>query len=346
MNQPVLFAVEGGLARITLNRPEALNALNEVMCAAMNAHLIAWAADDAIAAVMIDHAGPRGFCAGGDVRSVAKSGAKDGSSARDFFVAEYGLNVRIQSYPKPYIAILDGVTMGGGAGVSIHGKYRVATERTLFAMPETAIGLFPDVGGGWFLPRLPGRIGVWLALTSARLKAADCLYAGLATHYTPSEHLPALKAALARDPHAVGAILASFSEDPGPAPIANHRADIDRLFAADRAEDIFAALEADGGAWALAQLATLRTKSPQAIKVTLRQLRAGAAAPSLAANMQMEYRVVSRVIHRHDFLEGIRAVLVDKDNAPHWSPTSLEGVGEEMLDELFAPLPTGEELPF
>jgi len=210
-------------------------------------------------------------------------------------------------------------------------------------MPETGIGLFPDVGGGWFLPRLPGQTGVWLALTGARLKAADTVALGIHTHFVPSERVEALKAALlahAAEPQTVADTLAS---DPGAALTAAHRAAIDRLFAFDTVEGIFAALEADGSDWALAQLATLKTKSPQSLKVTLRQLRLGATLPTFADNMALEYRLGGRVVRTHDFQEGVRAVVVDKDNAPRWSPAALPGVSEADLDALFAPLPAGEE---
>ncbi|MGE3304038.1 MAG: enoyl-CoA hydratase/isomerase family protein [Hyphomonadaceae bacterium] len=343
MTDEVILRVENGLGRITLNRPAALHALNEAMCHAMDAALRGWAQDGAVRAVLVDHTGPRGFCAGGDIRMLAESGAGDGRVARAFFAAEYKLNTLIQGYPKPYVAILDGITMGGGVGISVHGTYRVATERTVFAMPETGIGLFPDVGGGWFLPRLPGEIGCWLALTGARIRADDCVYAGVATHFTPSAEIEALKAALIAGGDA-GGVLAAADRKPGEAPLAAHRAAIDGLFAHYRAEDIFAALAADGGEWAAAQLKELRTKSPQTIKVALRQIRTGARLSAFADVMRMEYRIASRVVRRHDFLEGVRAVIVDKDNAPRWSPETLEGVSEAMLDDIFAPLPAGEEL--
>jgi enoyl-CoA hydratase len=336
----VLFAARRGLGHIRLNRPKALHALTAEMCAAIDARLQAWANDPAIVAVMIDHAGGRGFCAGGDVRKVA-AGAKDGAPER-FFAAEYAMNARIQAYPKPYLAVIDGITMGGGAGLSVHGRYRLATERTVFAMPETGLGLFPDVGGGWFLPRLPGKTGAWLALTGARLTGADCFALGLATHYVRSENLPPVKAALAADPARVQAILDAAHEDPGAAPVSAHREAIDRLFASSRAEEIFAALEADGGDWADQQLAVLRTKSPQTIKLTLRLLAQNA--PSFVENMRMEYRIAVRVVRAHDFAEGVRAVLIDKDNTPHWSPATLEDVSDGAIEAFFAPLPPEQEL--
>jgi enoyl-CoA hydratase len=334
---------EGRLGRLTLNRPRALHALTTDMCRTMYAALKAWRDDPAIVAVLLDHAGPRGFCAGGDVRNVAQG---DSAGAAAFFGAEYPLNVLIHDYPKPFIAIMDGVTMGGGVGISINGTYRVATERTLWAMPETGLGLFPDVGGGWFLPRMAGRLGVYLALTGARLGAADCLFAGIATHVTPSAKVDALKAALVAAPEAsaIPLILDEFNEPVGAATLPAHKADIDRLFASDRAEDIFAALSADGGAWAQSQLALLKTKSPQTIKVTLRQMREGARMASFADNMRMEYRLALRISGMPDFREGVRAILIDKDNAPKWQPSNLESVSDDLLNQIFAALPPEQEL--
>jgi enoyl-CoA hydratase len=339
----VLCTIDGGVGRITLNRPGALHALTTEMCALMTRALLAWRGDAAVSAVIIDHAGERGFCAGGDIRRVSQSGAGDGKEARAFFHTEYRLNHLLFSYPKPLAAFMDGITMGGGVGLSLPCGFRVATERTTFAMPETGIGLFPDVGGGWFLPRLPGKTGLWIALTGARLKAADCLALGLATHVLPSAGLPAVKAAIESEPSAIADILDQASSSPGPAPTASISADIDRLFSGASVEEIFAKLEADGGEWARSQLAILKTKSPQAMKVSFRQLEAGAHLPDFAADMVMEYRLGARVAGSHDFIEGVRAVIVDKDNAPRWSPETLEGVTDEMLDRLFAPLPPGEE---
>ena len=342
MSEEILVARDGGLGRLTLNRPQALHALTTVMCSTCITVLSDWRRDPAVQAVLIDHSGERGFCAGGDIRMLADSGASDGRLARAFFFTEYRLNHLLFSYPKPVIAVMDGITMGGGVGLSAPARYRLATERTTFAMPETGIGLFPDVGGGWFLPRLPGRIGLWLALTGARIKAADCLHAGLATHHVPSERLPELKAALAENPSDIEALLAQFHVDPGPAPLLAHRAELDAAFGQGSVEAILAALEA-GSDWARAQALALRTKSPQTLKVAFRQLALGLAAPDFAANMAMEYRIGARVVQRHDFLEGVRAVIVDKDNAPKWDPATLEGVGEDLLDAIFAPLPADQE---
>ena len=338
----VLTRVESGVGRITLNRPKALHALNRAMCEAMTEALLRWRADDAVQSVLIDHAGERGFCAGGDIRMIAESGAGDASEAKVFFKVEYRLNHLMFEYPKPITAIVDGIVMGGGVGISEPADVRIATERTTYAMPETGIGLFPDVGGGWFLPRLPGQTGVWLALTGARLKAADTVALGIHTHFIPSDRIETLKSALIAHPAAPETVADTLASDPGPASTAAHREAIDRLFTFDTVEAIFAALEADGSDWALAQLATLKTKSPQSLKITLRQLRLGAAMPSFADNMALEYRLGGRVVRTHDFQEGVRAVVVDKDNTPDWSPGDLSGVSEADLDRLFAPLPEGQ----
>jgi len=339
----VLTRVESGVGRITLNRPKALHALNRAMCEAMTAALLDWREDAAVKSVLIDHAGERGFCAGGDIRMIAESGAGDGSEARAFFLTEYRLNHLLFDYPKPVSAIVDGIVMGGGVGISEPAEVRIATERTTYAMPETGIGLFPDVGGGWFLPRLPGQTGVWLALTGARLKAADTVFLGIHSHFLPSDTLEAFRSILKVDPAHPADIADGLEEDPGEAPVAAHVEAIDRLFAHDTVEAIFAALKADGSDWALAQLAVLGTKSPQSMKVTLRQLRTGATLSSFAEAMAMEYRLGGRVVRTHDFQEGVRAVVVDKDNQPRWSPADLDGVTDAALDALFAPLPSGDE---
>lgn len=347
----LLTSAFSGLARITLNRPEALHALNTAMCVAMIEALVAWRDDDRIRAVLIDHEpGTRGFCAGGDIRMLAESGKGDGKAAREFFFTEYRLNHLLFTYPKPIAAIMDGVTMGGGVGISMPAKFRIATENTTYAMPETGIGLFPDVGGGWYLPRKPGQVGMWLALTGARLKAADCLAAGIATHFVESTALDSVRvqvvtAAGAKNADAALAkMLGELHEDTG-APkelTPENRARIDRIFALDSVEAIVAALETDGSDWAKAQLKTLSTKSPQTLKVAFRQLREGAKMQSFADEMRQEYAIGARVVQRHDFLEGVRALIVDKDNAPKWDPPALSGVTDKMLDEIFAPLPPGE----
>jgi enoyl-CoA hydratase len=338
----VLTLTEGHVGRIRLHRPKAIHALTTAMCTAILEQIEAWRGDDAVRAVLIDHAEGRGFCAGGDIRMLAASGAKDGREAREFFHTEYRMNERLFTYVKPTIAFMDGITMGGGVGLSLPCKYRVATENTRFAMPETGIGLFPDVGGGWYLSRLPGRTGQFLALTGAQMDGAECLFLGLATHYLPAATLDEVKAKIAADPPAIEAILDAFSEEPPPARIEDNLDRIDRLFASDRLEDVLASLEGDGSEWAAKELATLRTKSPQTMKVALRLLREGAGMQSFADEMRQEYAVGAHVVQRHDFLEGVRAVIVDKDNAPKWDPATPEDVTEHMLDTIFAPLPEDE----
>lgn len=344
MSEPeVLTRVEGRVGRITLNRPQALHALTTQMCRDITAALLAWKDDRAVELVLLDHSGERGFCAGGDIRMLAESGQGDGNAAREFFFTEYRLNDLLFRYPKTTVAIMDGVTMGGGVGLSRPCRFRVATERTTFAMPETGIGLFPDVGGGWYLSRMPEHIGLWLALTGARIKAASCELLGIATDYVESARIPELKAGILADPRKTETLLTELEADPGRPTIAAHQDEIAKLFAGDSVEAIVAALEAAGTEWATEQLNVMRTKSPQTMKVAFRQLQLGARAKTFAENMAMEYRIGARVVQRHDFIEGVRAVIVEKDNAPKWNPATLEGVTEAMLDEIFAPLPADQE---
>jgi enoyl-CoA hydratase len=339
----VLIITEPPIGRIRLNRPKALHALTREICSAMIAALVEWRKDPAVRAVMLDHAEGRGFCAGGDVRMLAESGAGDGSEARAFFYEEYRLNHLLFTYSKATVAFMDGIVMGGGVGISQPCRYRVATEHTRFAMPETAIGLFPDVGGGWYLSRLPGRIGQYLALTGARLDGAECLHLGLATHYIASERLDEVKARIAERPERIEHVLDVAGAAPPEPRIAADRERIDRLFASDRYEAVLDALRADGGEWAQARLATLGTKSPQACKVSLRLLAEGATMRDFADEIRKEYAIAAHVVQRHDFVEGVRALLIDKDNQPRWEPGTPEGVTHNMMDAIFAPLPDGEE---
>jgi enoyl-CoA hydratase len=343
MTDQLIVEAQGPVGHIALNRPKALHALTTEMCDGILAALEAWRTDDAIRAIVLDHAkGTRGFCAGGDIRMLADSGMADGAAARAFFRTEYRMNHRLFTYVKPIVAFLDGITMGGGVGVSLPCRYRVATENTKLAMPETGIGLFPDVGAGWYLSRLPGRIGQYLALTGHRLDGGEAHALGLATHYLPAERLAAAKARIAAPPMAIDTVLDELSAPPPEPRLLAHRDQIDRLFASDVLEDILAALEADGGDWATAQCATLRTKSPQAMKVSLRLLKDGAGMASFADEMAQEYTVATRVVQRPDFAEGVRAVIVDKDNAPRWDPPKPEGVSDHIIDRIFAPLPDAE----
>lgn len=339
MTEDLIVETDGGVGRIRLNRPKAIHALNLAMCEGVLEALEAWRDDAAVRVITIDHAEGRGFCAGGDIRMLAASGAQDGIEARAFFHTEYRMNHRLFTYAKDIVAFMDGITMGGGVGISQPCRFRVATENTKLAMPETGIGLFPDVGGGWYLSRLPGRIGQFLALTGHRLDGAECYALGLATHYLPAERLAEAKARIAEGPQAVLDALATPAPE---AAILAHRAEIDRLFASDRLEDIFAALAADPSDFARETLATLNTKSPQTMKVSLKLLLDGKAMPTFEDEMRQEYAVGGRVVQRHDFLEGVRAVIVDKDNAPQWNPPTPEGVSDHLIDQIFAPLPDGE----
>ena len=341
--------IRGPIGLITLNRPQALNALTQDMIRAMHAQLDRWAADPQIQAVVVQGAGDRAFCAGGDVIAIyrdglaARAGESDGAVTRSFFVDEYSLNHRIHTYPKPYVALIDGMTLGGGVGVSVHGRYRVATEFMAFAMPETAIGLFPDVGATWFLPRAPGETGTYLGLTGRRCRTADCYYIGYATHDVPRAELDGVIADLAAadwggdpDPLIEG-VLALHRQDPGPAPLAEERTAIDRCFRHDRVEAILDALQAEGGAWADETLTTLSAMSPTSLKLSLAALRRGRDM-TYSQCVTMEYRLMQACMAGSDFFEGIRAKLVDRDNAPRWQPTSLAEVDDALIEAAFSPL--------
>jgi enoyl-CoA hydratase len=340
----IITRVEGHAGIISLNRPSALHALTLDMVHAITQTLAAWKIDDSVRCVIIDHAEGRGFCAGGDIAFLRESALKDGKAGRQFFHDEYQLNHLLFTYPKPIVAFMDGITMGGGVGISMPARFRVATENTRFAMPETGIGLFPDVGGGWYLSRLEGRVGQFLALTGGRVAGSGCLELGIATHYLPAEALAEAKARIASEEiDRIDGILGTLSVTPPPSKIVETLFDINRHFASDRLEDILASLETDDSDWAMKELASLRSKSPQTCKVALRQLAESAVLDDFADNMAMEYRIGSRVLILPDFAEGVRAVIVDKDHAPQWNPALPEGVTDELLDAIFAPLPANEE---
>lgn len=344
MTDDVKIHKHGSVGHISLNRPSALHALTLEMCHAMSAALSEWADDDEVEAIILDHAEGRGFCAGGDIQMLRNSALNDGGkSGREFFHDEYQLNHQLFIYVKPIVAFIDGITMGGGVGIALPCKYRVATENTRFAMPETGIGLFPDVGGGWHLPRLGGRLGQFLALTGARLDGAECVWAGIATHYLPAQTVADAKARIIERPGRIGGVL---SEMTGTAPKARIEDNADKIakhFASNRYEDILASLEVDDSDWAAKERDTLGTKSPQTCKVALRQLAEGAQMTDFADNMRMEHRIASRVITRPDFVEGVRAVVVDKSHDPKWNPPTPEEVSDDLIDSIFAPLPEGEE---
>jgi enoyl-CoA hydratase len=335
----VLIKTENGVGRITLNRPKALHALNTLMCEAIVEALDTWRHDPSIHCVILEHGEGRGFCAGGDIRMLAESGAGDGEAARAFFHIEYQMNHLLFTYGKPIVAFMDGITMGGGVGLALPCQYRVATEQTKFAMPETGIGLFPDVGGGWYLSRLPGEAGKWLALTGERINGADCMHLDMATHYILSENLPPIKEAILEDPSNLKAILNGVEDDVPPSPVAALQADIDRLFSGNTLGRILADLAADPSDWAKGQLSLLKSKSVQSCKIALRQLKAGAECKSFEKNMGIEYAIASRIVQSPDFIEGVRAVIVDKDNAPKWNPASPDLMTGPMIDAFFTPLP-------
>ena len=330
--QTVIARRDGRVGRIVLNRPQALNALDLAMIRACTRALTEWRDDPHVHGVVIEGAGDRAFCAGGDVRALRQY-ELDGEhhNAETFFREEYELNLMIATYPKPYVALIDGICMGGGIGLSVHAPYRVATEHAAFAMPETAIGFFPDIGATFFLPRLPGEIGTYLGLTGLRMQGADAVHAGLATHFTPRAELPALSHALAEyGPAALGchaAPLPAFS-------LASQRAAIDRCFGADSMREIVQRLEASGDEWAARTLAALRAVSPSALCWTLEALRRGA--NLTLPQCQSAELALTRTTMRHpDFAEGVRAMVVDKDRKPRWQPARIEEVDPAETATMF-----------
>lgn len=325
----------GDIALVTLNRPAALNTLSLAIYRRFDPALAAWTADPSVKAVVVRGAGGRAFSAGGDVVAIHAARAERGGQD-DFFREEYALVRRVARFPKPYVALMDGITMGGGAGIAVNGRFPVATGRTLFAMPEVQIGLFPDVGATRFLNRAPGRIGLYLALTGRRLGAADMLYGGFATHFVPEARLEALIAALAQDGSRVASILDAFAEDPGPASLPALRPAIDRCFAGDSVEAIQAALAPEPDAWAQEAAEAMARASPLSLKITFAQLRRGA--DTIEAALALEYRLTQHVLAGHDFFEGIRALLVDKDRKPRWQHDRLEAVSDAEVAAYFAPL--------
>jgi enoyl-CoA hydratase len=339
----VLFERRGAVGLITLNRPKALNALTHDMCLKMKAQLDVWKNDDEVAYVVVQAAGERAFCAGGDIRALYESGMAGTSYVLDFYRDEYILNATIKHYPKPYMALIHGIVMGGGVGVSVHGFHRVVDKTTTFAMPETGIGLFPDVGGSYFLPRCPGEIGMYLALTGARLKAGDLFYTGIATDVNVDRTNDEIIAHLAEG-ESSGNLMSEITghymvqqEREGVPPLAEHREQIDRIFSAGSVEEIIDRLEADESAWATGTATTIRAKSPTATKLAFRQIREGKKL-DFDDCMRMEFRMVNRVVAGKDFYEGVRATIIDKDQAPKWQPARLEDVSDKDIDAYFAPL--------
>ncbi|WP_310620534.1 enoyl-CoA hydratase/isomerase family protein [Flexibacterium corallicola] len=345
MNEAVVFEKTGYAGIITLNRVKALNALTQEMVQEIQQCLLRWEHDGDVHHVIIKSASEKAFCAGGDIRKIYDIGRENSKDALSFFADEYRLNAYMKAYPKPLIALIDGIVMGGGVGISVHGGYRVGTERTLFSMPETGIGFFPDVGGGYFLPRMPHNIGMYCALTAERLRQADCYWTGILTHTVHSDDISQIIKALG-EAHDVDAVLSRFTYDPGPAPLAAQADLIEKCFQAETPKEIFKFLENasndEGNDFAGKALAQLRRRSPSSIAITHEQLKRGAEL-DMPANMRMEFRIVANILKGNDFYEGVRAVLVDKDNTPQWQPSSLSDIEAINLQQYFAE-PDGGDL--
>ena len=341
----VVIRREGRAGRITMNRPAALNALTHAMVGAIAEALARWRDEPGVELVLLDGAGERALCAGGDVLSLYESRASGSAAACAFWRDEYRLNAAIHRYPKPYVAIMDGIVMGGGIGLASHGRHRIVTERSMLAMPETGIGLIPDVGGTWLLAHAEGQLGNYLGLTGARMSGADAIQAGFADSYMPASGLGALKARLVDARGAdVEAIIAE-AEAPVPAsPLSAARANLDRWFAADSIEAIGRELLTTTDPLAQKIRADLAQKSPLALKATLAALRRARTMGRLEDALEQEYRLVVRLYERGEFNEGVRALLVDKDRRPQWNPADLAGVTDALVAALLAPLPAGEEL--
>lgn len=334
----IRFARQGRAGIVTLTRAKALNALTRDMVNALARALEAWRDDPAIGLVVLKAEG-RAFCAGGDIVDVYKAG-KEGRLLVDFFADEYRTNAAIEAFPKPYVSLIDGIVMGGGVGISAHGSHRVVTENTVFAMPEVGIGFFPDVGGSHLLPRLRGASGMYLGLTGNRIRWGDQLHVGFATHAVKSEALATLADRLAEGDD-VDAVLAGFSENPAPETPGENWQSIDRCFSKDSLEDILASLSFADGAFEAGLAEAIAKRSPTSLKVAFRQIVEGKGR-SMAECMNMEFRILNRMLAGHDFYEGIRAAVIDKDNRPVWQPATLEEVSAEAVDAYFAPLGEGE----
>jgi len=350
----VLIRESKGVGFVTLNRPKALNALSLDMIRIMTPQLKKWKEEGMVKVVMVRGAGEKAFCAGGDIRAI--TAVPGGEIQRQFFKEEYQLDHLVGSYPIPYIALLNGITMGGGVGVSVNGKWRIATEKTVFAMPETAIGLIPDVGGGFFLPRLQGQLGMFLGLTGHRLKGWDCFSAGVATHAVKGDDVPKLEEAISelasRNENGaldsqVKQILDEFTPEEAREhnfSLEEHMDMINRVFSADSVEEVVDRLVGEQGDLAKRSLKSLKAASPTSLKVTHRQIREGTKASNLGEVLTMEHRLVTRCCEDSDFYEGVRATLVDRDNKPVWKPGSLAEISKERVESYFSPLPQDREL--
>ncbi|PCG87323.1 3-hydroxyisobutyryl-CoA hydrolase [Streptomyces sp. WZ.A104] len=343
--RPVLLEMHGHCLRITLNRPRALNALSHTMVGLLDEALARAERDDSVVSVVLAGAGDRGLCAGGDIRALHDDARASGRASLAFWRDEYRLNARIARFPKPYVALMDGIVMGGGVGVSAHAGIRVVTERSRVAMPETAIGFVPDVGGTRLLAAAPGELGTHLALTGRSVGADDALLCGLADHHVPARNLPALTEALAATDTAaeVARAVGQFATEAPAGELAAQRAWIDACYAADTVEEIIRRLRDSGVPEAADTAAELLTKSPLALKVTIEAVRRAARLDSLEAVLDQEFRVSSRVFEQPDFVEGIRARIIDKDGSPQWKPATLAEVDEQQVARFFTPLGPGEQ---
>jgi len=344
----VLVRVTGRIGRITLNRPRALNALTHVMVRVIDAALVEWAAEEHVIAVLIDGAGERGLCAGGDIRSLYDAAyAKNFEEPARFFTDEYRMNARIAEYPKPHIALMDGIVMGGGIGVSAHGNRRIVTDRAMLSMPEVGIGMIPDVGGTFLLGGAPDELGTHAALTAMRLTGADALVVGLADQMVASHSLPSLIEAIeaAGSVASIDAVLAAAMITPKVSALERARIWISKCYQGIDAEAVLAALEASPEPAAHEAASAIRRQSPIAVKVTLRALREARADHVLRSCLHREFRLAMRCMASHDFIEGVRAAVVDKDRNPRWRPARLEEVEPAMVDRYFAPFgDAGSEL--
>ncbi|MBO0692282.1 MAG: enoyl-CoA hydratase/isomerase family protein [Acidimicrobiaceae bacterium] len=328
-----MVSVDGLAGRITLNRPKTLNALTHEMVRLVHAALDRFAGDDAITAVVVDGAGDRGLCAGGDMRAIYEAALAGDPAPRAFWADEYRLNARIARYPKPIVAIMDGIVMGGGVGISAHASHRVVTERSAVAMPEVGIGFAPDVGGTWLLSRAPGELGTHMALTAGSLGPADAIEGGLADFHVATSDFPTLFAALRHTD--AGEAIAAVASDPPAGQLAALRPWIDRCYRADAVEEIIDRLLHEGGS-AEAAANDILTKSPTSLKVALRAIREARDLPNLELALEVEYRISTTFLDTHDFIEGIRAQLIDKDRRPRWNPASLSDVSDSHLEPFFA----------
>ncbi|MGW4055302.1 enoyl-CoA hydratase/isomerase family protein [Streptomyces sp. NPDC004779] len=336
----VLRRTEGRAGFLTLDRPRAINALTHPMVRALDSALTDWEHDPAVTTVVLRGAGERGLCAGGDIRAIHDDARAGGTASAAFWRDEYRLNARIAHYPKPYVAFMDGIVMGGGVGVSSHGSVRVVTERSRIAMPETGIGLVPDVGGTWLLGRAPGELGTHLALTGAQIGAADAVLTGLADHHVPAAALDALAADLTRLP--AGEAVARHTTAPAPGVLTEQRAWIDACYSAATVQEIVDRLFDSGVPAAKETATTLLAKSPTALKATLAVLRAARALDSLEAVLDLEYRASCAALTGHDLVEGIRAQVVDKDRDPRWRPAGLAEVTDADVARYLTAPPGGD----